>query len=79
MKNDSQKIEAVFDRDLEKVLKGINLYEKIIDGEIKCHFCDKKITLKNLQFIFTKNNEVKVSCDDKDCEVEFRKIIKNGI
>lgn len=78
MKNKIQKIEAVFDKDLEKVLKGLNLYEKILKGEIRCHFCKINITLKNLQFVFTKDNKIKISCDNKACIEKFRKTVKNG-
>jgi len=78
MKAQHQKIEAVFDKDLEKVLRGLNLYDKVMEGGINCYFCNRKITLGNLQFIFSKDGEIKVSCGEQDCVDKFRKNIRGG-
>lgn len=77
-KQKSQKIEAVFDKDLEKVLRGLNLYEKIEQGEINCYFCKELITFENLQFIFTKDKKIQISCSKSVCIDKFKTTVKNG-
>lgn len=71
MKNDFYQIEAVFDSDLEKILRDFDLLEKIEKEEIKCFFCKRTITLQNLLYIFPKKRDIQISCDSKECIQQF--------
>jgi len=72
MNKDSQKISAVYDKDLERVLKGLGLYEELIASRIKCVFCGRAITLSNLEFIFSRNKRIVISCDSNKCKYQMR-------
>ena len=71
MKNDFYQLEAVFDSDLEKILRGLDLFEKIEKEEIKCFFCKRVITLQNLLYIFPQKGVIRISCDSKECLQQF--------
>lgn len=75
MKDDSQKISAVFDKDLEKVLRDLGLYDQLVAGEIKCIFCGSVITLSNLEFIFSKNGRIVISCNSSKCKYQMKENI----
>jgi hypothetical protein len=75
MKDNSQKISAVFDKDLEKVLKGLGLYDQLVAGEIKCVFCGDVVTLSNLEFIFSKNGKIVISCNSNKCKYQMKESI----
>jgi hypothetical protein len=51
----------------EKILKKLNLLEKVKRGEIKCPFCGKPITKENLGAIWKKNGEIYLICEDLEC------------
>jgi hypothetical protein len=65
-----QKIHAVHDRDLEKLLKSLNLLEDLLAGKIECYLCKCKITMNNLGFIFPEKGEIRICCDKPDCFFE---------
>lgn len=67
MKITPHRIEAVYDEDLESVLRDLDLYEGVVGGSLRCNFCGKAVTIDNLQFIFSKNGEIGVSCDNPNC------------
>lgn len=71
MKKKTQKVEAIHEKDLEKVLKSLRIYNRIVKGEMACFFCRNKITLENLQYIFSRNGEIVVSCNEKTCVEKF--------
>ena len=60
-------IPAIHDDDLEKVLKDLGLFSKIINGEINCLNCGDDITLENLGGLISINQEVKIICDNPEC------------
>ena len=57
MRNKSEKLFTVFDEDLIGLLKSINRYDALQNGELFCAICKAPITLKNLQIIIPGNNE----------------------
>lgn len=63
----TQKISAVHDLDLERVLEELGLYSEVQNGKIRCVFCNKVICLGNIQYIFSKNEKIVISCDSQDC------------
>ena len=62
-----EKIRAVHDNDLEKFLSSIGVLDQIVDGYYKCIFCDAKITIDNLGFMYPKGNKINFVCDRSSC------------
>lgn len=60
-------ISAVHDDDLVDLIKSLGLYEQIINGDIKCAFCEKTINLENIQGVFPHDNQINFSCNDVSC------------
>jgi len=68
-------ISAVHERNLEELLESLGLRRDVEDGMIRCKFCDKKISLQNLQCLYPKNNEIVFCCDDVRC---FEQALKDS-
>jgi hypothetical protein len=62
-------IRAIHESNLEEMLKGLGILEDVREGRIKCKFCGKKITLKNLGCLYPKDNDISVCCNDSKCFV----------
>jgi hypothetical protein len=60
-------IEAVHTKNLEEMLKGLEVLEDIKKGRITCKFCGKMITLENFGCIYPKNNEISFCCNGVEC------------
>jgi len=73
-----QKIEAVYESDLEKVLKDLELYDDIVGAKIKCAYCNNPITLDNLLCVFVEKGKLKVSCSRVPCTNSFRNREENA-
>lgn len=63
-------IKAIHDSDLERVLKKLGLYEKLIKGELRCAVCGRSLTFENLGGLYRENGEVKLVCNRVECLVE---------
>lgn len=70
----SEKIKAVFEPDLEKVLRGLGLWEGLQAGEMRCSICGGEVTLDNLQFIFPKGGKILVGCGKSSCVQEIERV-----
>ncbi len=71
-------VKAIHDSDLEKVLKKLGLYERLIRGELKCAICGRPLTLENLGGLYRENGEVKLVCNRIECLVEAAERIKRN-
>ena len=60
-------IKAVYEEDLIEYLKSVGLYEKVINSEIDCFACGKKLELGNLGAIIPKEGKLYICCDKEDC------------
>jgi len=60
-------VKAVYDQDLEQVLKNLGILDKLVAGELNCVVCGCEVDLDNLGAIFPEDNEVGVSCDNNRC------------
>jgi hypothetical protein len=60
-------IDLLFEKNLKEFLRKNGLYDKFIQGEIKCGKCGKTITKYNLGSIFVKNERVIFICNDPKC------------
>jgi hypothetical protein len=60
-------LQAVYDDDLEALLKVLDLYPDYAGGRLQCAFCGDTITPHNLYAVFPDSGQVKVSCDKPEC------------
>ena len=67
-------IKAVLDEDFEKLLKTLNVYERIIAGEETCCVCGNSITLGNIAALFPYNNRVCYCCDSQQCIAKLKEM-----
>jgi hypothetical protein len=58
---------AVYDSDLDKLLKKFKLYDKIQHGKFSCHICRTIITRENLGIIANENDRIHVYCISTGC------------
>jgi len=63
-------IKAIHDSDLERVLKKLGLYEKLIKGEFRCAVCGRSLMFENLGGLYRENSGVKLVCNKVECLVE---------
>lgn len=64
-------MKAVHDKDLEKLLKSLNVYEDVINGNFKCLFCNNGINLENIDSIVPYDNTVQFTCDNPECHLKL--------
>lgn len=69
---ENKQIDAVLESDLEKLLKGLGIYDELVSGNLKCAICGEKVTQDNIMAIYPENGEIKLACDKPACQ----KIIK---
>ena len=62
-------INAILDKDMERLLKSLGVYDRIKNGEILCAVCGISITLDNLQVLIPnqKDNIIDYVCNNIDC------------
>jgi hypothetical protein len=58
-----EKLNAVYDDDLEAYLEKLGVLGAIHRGKMKCKFCRMPVTLANLHSLFPESGSVKVVCD----------------
>jgi len=73
-----EKIRAVHDQDLEKILDGLGILNKFKRGELKCKFCSSIITFDNLHSFFPQSGDIKLVCDSSYCVRELSKLLREG-
>ena len=65
------KMQCVHDNDLESLLQSLKVYDRIIEGKYKCLFCDRVITMDNLDSIVPYNGKVEFTCDSQKCHAKL--------
>ena len=73
-----EKVRAVHDEDLEKILEGLGVLNKLKYGELRCKFCNNTITFNNLHSIFPQSGAIKFVCDSSDCVRELAGLLREG-
>jgi len=71
-------VKAIHDSDLERVLRRLGLYEKLVRGELKCAICGRPLTLENLGGLYKENGEVKLVCNRIECLVEAAERVRRN-
>ena len=74
-----EKLQAVHDQDLEKLLEGLGILGKFKHGELKCKFCHHAITFNNLHSLFPQSGDIKFVCDSPNCVRELFKLLREGV
>lgn len=70
---DSSEMKAVLDTDFENLLRRLEVYDKVVNGEASCEFCKTPVTLSNIAMVFPKDGQVCFCCDKKECTNEILK------
>ena len=73
-----EKIRAVHDQDLEKLLESLGILPKFKHGELKCKFCHTTITFDNLHSFFPQSADIKLVCDSSKCVRTLSKLLREG-
>ena len=60
-------INCVYDDDLEKLLKSLEVYDNVISGKYNCLFCQKTISVDNIDAIVPHNGTIQFTCDCEEC------------
>ncbi len=58
---------AVHDVDLEKALRRLDIYPKLINGTMNCMICEETVNMENLGALMRVNGKVRVICDKPAC------------
>jgi len=60
-------VKAVWDKDLEDLLKSLGIWEQLASKELLCDACRRKIDINNFGAVFNKQGEIGVCCDNEHC------------
>lgn len=63
----TQVVLAVYDSDLDNLLKKVNLYDKVEKGQFSCNNCKTIITRENLGIITNENDRIYIYCISTGC------------
>jgi len=58
---------AVHDMGLEKALRRLGIYERLVKGAMCCMICEDSVDLENLGALMRVNGKIKVICDRSAC------------
>lgn len=75
MKDNS--IKAVYDADLEMLLKRLAMYDLVTAGQCRCMFCQSTITLDTIDGIIPNGNEISFSCTSPACRLKLIEEMNN--
>lgn len=67
----NNKMKAVHDKDLEKLLKSLNVYDDVVNRKCTCLFCRNIITLENIDSIVPYEQTIQFTCDNTDCHTKL--------
>lgn len=67
-------IKAVLDEDFEKLLKSLNVYDRIVAGEERCCICGNAVTLNSIAAIFPYQQKVHYCCDNQQCIIKLKEM-----
>lgn len=61
------KVHAIHEKDMEKVIRELGLSENILSGELLCSECGKQINIESIQCIYMQDEDLKICCNGTDC------------
>lgn len=60
-------VKAVWESELEPLLRSLSIWEPLLLGELTCAWCGRTVDLENLGAIIPQQDKVKVVCDHAPC------------
>jgi len=63
-------IYAVDDRNLADVLRKVGIYQDVVAGRTRCHFCGGTVTMQNLGGLFKHEGQIRLVCNNIRCLYE---------
>lgn len=66
-KKEKIRVKAVHEKDFDKYLKSLGVYDAIVQGKAKCQFCGEIITLESLQAVVPCDDEICFVCQNPKC------------
>jgi len=80
-----EKIHAVADKDIGKLLENLGLLKDIKGHLVSCSICGKPLSIENIGCIYSGDHEIKLCCDNLKClqkaideTTPMRRIPSNG-
>jgi len=67
---------AVHEYHVEELLKRLELWDDLINGELNCDICECQLNEENFGGLFPLDGEIKLYCDKQDCYQEV--LMKKG-
>lgn len=61
------RLKAVWDSDLQPLLKNLGVLEPLIAGEFPCAVCGRSVDIDNLGAVVLQGQTVKVTCVEASC------------
>lgn len=65
--SESYELKVFHEKELDQLLRKLDLLEKMRNGELKCAVCNKTIRLNNFGAVFKKGGKIYVVCEDARC------------
>ena len=65
-----KEVPAIYEADFEEFLRSVNLYDNLVNGEIRCCFCQHTVTLQNI-FSFFFRDGYQFCCNNATCMRAF--------
>lgn len=62
-----EKLPAIDQENLIPLLVKLGMYDALLEGRLRCSFCEETLTLDNLQGLYRKDNEVAFFCIKPGC------------
>lgn len=68
--SESYELKVFHEKELDQLLRNLDLSEKLRNGELKCAVCNKTITPDNFGAVFKDRGKIYVVCEDVRCVAE---------
>lgn len=62
-----EKVRAIHEHDLERIVKELGLLDNLIAGSLVCSMCGSPLSLDTIQCLYMEENEVKFCCTRTNC------------
>jgi len=73
----TKEINLVHDNNLLDFLRNIKMLDSIHNGKVKCKFCKDKMTVDNINSIFSEEKTIKFCCVTPKCITDFSEYLNN--
>ena len=60
-------VKVIHDDKIKYLLSNLELLTPIMEGKIKCKFCQEVVSLETINSIFPESGTIKVSCNKPEC------------